>query len=182
MKRPAALEVEHLDQANVAKFARLNLVASSKIVWRTTILGADPHDALVLPRRLDELATFPNVVAERFLDVNILSRLTGEDGSRRMPMIRRSHYHGIDALIGKNLLHSPGQQRLPTALLFRHVVGNPDEALLVDVAHLRALDITAPGQARGDLCAPTAAPNQRHLYPVVGPPHLAKSRETQRGR
>jgi hypothetical protein len=60
--------------------------------------------------------------------------------------------------------------------------GNPDEALLVDVAHLRTLDITAPGQARGDLRTPAAAPNQRHLYPVVGPPHLAKRRETQHGR
>ena len=52
----------------------------------------------------------------------------------------------------------------------------------MDVAHLRALDITAPGQARGDLRTPAAAPNQRHLYPVVGPPHLAKRRETQRRR
>jgi hypothetical protein len=152
------------------------------VVWGTAILCADLHDTLVLPRRLDEFATLPNIVAERFLNVDILSRLTGEDGSRRMPMIRRGHYHGIDALIGKNLLHSPGQQRLPTALLCCHVVGNPDEAILVDVAHLRALDITAPGHARGDLRAPPAAPNQRHLYPVVGPPHLAKRRETQRGR
>ena len=45
MKRPAALEVEHLDQANVAKFARLNVVASSEIVRCATILGADLHDA-----------------------------------------------------------------------------------------------------------------------------------------
>jgi len=95
-------------------------------------------------------------------------------------MIRRSHYHGIDALIGKNLLHSPGQQRFSTTLLFRHVVGDPDETLLVDVTHLRAIDIAAPGQARGNLCAPAAAPNQCHLYPVVGPSYLAKRRETQR--
>ena len=87
MKRPAALEVEHLDQANVAKFARLNVVASSEIVRCTTILGADLHDALVLPRRLDELATLPNVVAERFLDVNILTRIAGPDGLQRMPVI-----------------------------------------------------------------------------------------------
>ena len=47
-------------------------------------------DDLVMPaRRLDHFASLPDVVAHRFLNVNILVRLNGQNRGERMPMVGR---------------------------------------------------------------------------------------------
>ena len=108
MERSTAFQVEHLDQANVAEFAGLNVVAGGEIVRCATILGAHLHHAFVFAGGLHELAAFPNVVAKRFLDVDILARLASKNGRWRMPVVGCGHDHGVDVLVGENLLHVRG--------------------------------------------------------------------------
>ena len=181
MERSTAFQVEHLDQANVAEFAGLNVVAGGEIVRCATILGAHLYHAFVFAGGLHELAAFPNVVAKRFLDVDILARLTSKNSCRRMPVVGCGHDHGINVLVGENLLHVRGEKRFVAALLLGDEVGSAHQALLVDITNLGADNITARSQARSDLCAAASAANQGNLDTVIGAERFAKRRETYHG-
>src|SRR4030095_12097535 len=43
-------------------------------------LRARPHDAFILARSLDDLASLPNVVRDRFFQIDVLSRLDSPNG------------------------------------------------------------------------------------------------------
>ena len=55
----------------------------------------------ILPRLRggDHLLAFPNVVADRLLDVDIFAVLHGPDGSQRMPVVRHGDADAIDVLV-----------------------------------------------------------------------------------
>ena len=181
MERSTALQIEHLDQTNVTEFAGLNVVAGGEIVRCATILGAHLYHAFVFAGGLHELAAFPNVVAKRFLDVDILARLTSKNSCRRMPVVGCGHDHGINVLVGENLLHVRGEKRFVAALLLGDEVGSAHQSLLVDITNLGADNITARSQARSDLCAAASAANQGNLDTVIGAERFAKRRETYHG-
>src|SRR5439155_17262796 len=51
-------------------------------------LGASLHDAVIFPGRLDDLASFPNIVRDRFFQINIFSRLNGPNSAEGVPVVR----------------------------------------------------------------------------------------------
>ena len=59
------------------------------------ILRAHLHDAPILCGGLHHLAPLPHGVAHRFLDVDILARLTRPHREQCVPMIRRHHEHRV---------------------------------------------------------------------------------------
>jgi len=66
-------------------------------------LGAGLDDLLVFAGGVHELAAFPDVVGDGFLDVNILARLHGPDGSEGMPVIGRGDGDDVDVLVFEHL-------------------------------------------------------------------------------
>src|SRR5262249_5085371 len=66
-------------------------------------LSAVLHNAVVLAGRVERHAPLMNLVAARFFNVNILTRLTGPDGDEGMPMVRSRHRYGIEVLVFKCL-------------------------------------------------------------------------------
>src|SRR5262249_32002551 len=63
-------------------------------------LNAGLHDAVVFFRGRGELTAFPDIVRHRFLDVNILPRLTRPDAGERVPMIRHRDGYGVNVARG----------------------------------------------------------------------------------
>jgi len=62
-------------------------------------LGAGLYNSLILSGGLDHLSAFPDIMRDRFLDINILARLTGPDSYKRMPVIGRRGTDSVDLLI-----------------------------------------------------------------------------------
>ena len=67
------------------------------------ILRAVLHDRSVFFRSGHKLLAFVNVVAERFLDVNILTGLAGPNCPQCVPMVRSGDRHRVDILVSKRL-------------------------------------------------------------------------------
>ena len=117
------------------------------------------HLARDLPRLFDR-------VGHRFLEINVLAGFHGGKGDRAMPVIRRSHDHGVD--IGTRQDFSIVERgELRFRALLRQLF-----SLLVDVANSHDLDIAAsfghsedePHEAR----SAAADADQRDVEMVVG--------------
>ena len=65
----------------------------------TATLRAKLHDPVVFPRRLDHPTAFDDVVARRFLGVNILACLAREDRDQRVPVVRRGVDNDVDLFV-----------------------------------------------------------------------------------
>ena len=59
------------------------------------MLHAGLHGAFIFLRRINQCATFFEIVRQRFFDVDIFARRTRQHGNGRMPMIRRGDMHGV---------------------------------------------------------------------------------------
>jgi hypothetical protein len=62
-------------------------------------LRAHLHDPIAPARRLDHPPAFDDVVADGFLDVDILAGLAGQDGHQRVPVVGRRDRHRIDVAV-----------------------------------------------------------------------------------
>ncbi len=69
------------------------------------MLGAALDDPAILACGLDELASFPDVVRDRFFDVDILARLAGPDPGKRVPVVAGRDHRCVDAFVVKHLAH-----------------------------------------------------------------------------
>ena len=63
------------------------------------VLGPRLAEAAGLLRHLDDAPTLADVVADRFLDIDMLPGLHGPDRRQRMPMIRRRDGDGVHGLV-----------------------------------------------------------------------------------
>src|SRR5262249_48657509 len=77
----------------LAELSRLNPGHRMSPIPRGTALRTVLDDPVVSSRGFDGHTTFMHVVAARFFDVHILSRLAGPDGNQRVPVIRRGNRH-----------------------------------------------------------------------------------------
>ena len=66
-------------------------------------LGADLHQAVVLPRGVDHLPAFPDVMRERLLHVDVPARLAGPDRRQGVPVLHRRHRNDVQILA----IHQP---------------------------------------------------------------------------
>ena len=63
------------------------------------LLRATLHDAIVLPRRFDQLAAFPDVVGHRLLHIHILPSLQRPNGCKHVPVVARGDDNRVDVLV-----------------------------------------------------------------------------------
>ena len=77
-------------------------------------LRAALDDAAVLPSGRHHLPAFPDVVRERFLHIDVLSRLAGPNGGQRMPMVGGGQDDGVHFFALKHSAEIPVKgNRLP---------------------------------------------------------------------
>ena len=85
-------------------------------------------DLVVMPRRLDNASAFPDVMADRFLDIDMLARLHRPDGGEGVPMVRRRDADRVNRLVvhdAAQILHDAWFGALP---LHRRIDRRADDA------------------------------------------------------
>ena len=86
----------HVDVADAPFVEKLHRGSNVRVA---PVLHAGFHDTVVFARRLDRLASFPNVVRGRLLHVNVLARLARPYRRQRMPVVRRRDRDCVDFLV-----------------------------------------------------------------------------------
>src|ERR1041385_56839 len=66
-------------------------------------LRAGLNDAVVFAGGFDELASFPDIVGNRFLDVDVFTGLHGPDRRQGLPMVRRRNRNDVDVFVLEQL-------------------------------------------------------------------------------
>ena len=125
-------------------------------------LSPDLHDAVVSSCGVDHPAPFDDVVADRFLDVDVFSGLAGPNHHQRVPVIGRGDGHGIHVTVVE---HAPeiGFGLRVSAELLLHDRQGAREMPFVDVHHVRDANVGDAGETMVVILA--AAP--------VGPRRMA---------
>ena len=154
---PGLDEVQLTDRAGAEQLPRLG------VDDRAHALAADLENAVGLPRGLDHVRTFFEVLDHRLFDVDVLARLHGVDGDARVPVIRRGDDHGVDVRPRQHLtVIARGEDVVAPHLL------RPFQSSVVDIRdghQFRAGD--AERRARVPHALPSRA-NQRDLDAVEG--------------
>ena len=99
----ARLETQSPRHVDLTEFAVAHLLNSFLQSGRGAALATHLHDAIVFPRRRDDLPGLEHVVRARFFHVDVLAGLAGPDGLQGMPVIRAGDGDGVDALVLENL-------------------------------------------------------------------------------
>src|SRR5262249_8653736 len=95
-------EVGLIDVADGAVVDQLNRLAKAPA---PAALSATGSDALVLARCLDQLRTFPNIVGDGLLYVDVLAGLHRPNGGEGVPMVWRGDGDRVDFFIVENAAH-----------------------------------------------------------------------------
>ena len=144
---------------DVPELAAGNVVPRRRRIRATPILEAHLHDARILPRGLDHLASFPDGHRRVLLDVNVLARLAGPDGGQRVPVFRRGDDHGVHLLVVEGDPHVSNALR--GALLqvgqFRH---EARAAVVPDIADIFEFHPGQPRHGHGMSRPPPAGTDQ----------------------
>src|SRR6185503_16840090 len=95
--------VEVATQVHVANFPEQagldDLLLRVDEVGRAFSLGADLDDAFMLAGGIEHRLAFTHVAADRFLTINIRSRLNRGDAMQRMPMVRTADQHDVEVFL-----------------------------------------------------------------------------------
>ena len=110
-----------------------------------SVLGADLDHAAILAGRRHHLLSFPEVVRERLLDVDVLARLAGPDCRQRVPVVGQGNDHRVDGLV----VEDPAQVRM-SGHLFPAVTGRLHFAVEVRLVRVAERD----DSGTGDLAEP----------------------------
>ncbi len=132
-----------------------------------TVLRPALADAAQFARHLHDPAALAQVVADWFLDIDILARLHGPDRRQGVPMVRRRDEHRGDGLVIKNHAQVLDGLRLGT-LPGDEVRGDLSRAIAIRVADARDLAVREAGQFVGVLLAANAATEDGHGNLVIG--------------
>src|SRR5262249_14950754 len=147
----AALVAQAARHRHLAKLAgthKFNGLADARLA---ADLRAGLADLAVMPRRLHDAPAFPDVVADRLLDINVLARLHGPDGGQRVPVIRRRDADGVDRFIVHDAPQILHDARLG-ALAFHGELHRGTDHGGIDVAKMRD-DTIVPAGITGDVAA-----------------------------
>ena len=142
------------DRADLAAAQEIKRPAQE---YARPILGAHLDHAAIFSGRRHHLLSFPQVVGKRFLDVNVLARLSSPDRRQGMPVIRQCDHHRVDRLIVEDSAEVGVSRDLFSPL--RESLGLAVEMRLVHVADrgMRTRDFSNP---RNELMsAPAHAPD-----------------------
>lgn len=89
------LAVPRLHRQNIADGSAMDQINRFADGRRAPTLRADLHDAIVLPRRLDQQPAFVHVVRTRLLDIHMLAGRHRQQHRGRVPMVRRRNPDGV---------------------------------------------------------------------------------------
>jgi hypothetical protein len=74
-------------------------------------LRAMLNDSLVTSRRLYQQPSLAQVMRTRLFNIDMLARVAGHDGSRRVPMVRSGNHNSVDSRVIENLAQIGGLLR-----------------------------------------------------------------------
>src|SRR5262249_19430986 len=147
------------------------------VVLGGTVLGADLHDPLVLPRRLHNGAALADVVRQRLLYVDVLARLAGQDRGNGVPVVRRGDDHRVHVLAVEHLAEVAVRLAARAGPL-----PGLGRVRLVDVAHGHERDVRDRARQSRHGQAARAAADQPDVYALVGAEDPAGGSGGSRGR
>ncbi len=144
--RPHVVVAADFDQADLAKHAFLeDGVAGLDEVRRAAPLGADLHNAFVLPGSRHHGLPLGDVHADRFLHVDVGAGLDGRDHGQGVPVVRSADEHDVEVLFLEHVaVVAMGAWLLFRLLPLGNEVGGLGQHPAIDVAQRHDLD-------RGDL-------------------------------
>ena len=167
-------------QADLPELAAPDILHRLGEMERTPLLGPHLDNPVMLSRRRHHGSAFTDADGKRLLYIDVFTRLAGEDGGQRVPMVRRAHDDGIDVLAVKHgaeitrdqirilpvLLGDPGASR--GALAVVHVAQRYalDARILEEIAQVRLAHSPATDQADAD--AIVAAGHSRNRCCALG--------------
>ena len=137
-------------QLHVAEFAVVNVFDGPGQRAVGTVLRSTLADAVQFARGPHDPAAFADVVADRFLDIDVLAGLHAPDGDQGVPVVGRGRGDDVDRLIvhdAAQVLFIPGG----LALLVFDVFHRPADHGLVAVANGRD-DAAVLGGEAADVC------------------------------
>ena len=136
-------------------------------VAAAALLQARLDHAAVPPGGGHHLLAFPDVVRDRFFDVNVFSRLARQNGHRRVPMVGRGDHDGIDG----SIVEDSAEVGLPAGRLALHVrsrTGRRRTQAFVDVAQCHDIDVGHRRQVRGQRLTLVPHADGRHADALAG--------------
>src|SRR5439155_5651944 len=96
--RIAALVAEPAGDRAAAEFAGAEVVDGVADIGFAAYLRASLADFVVMPGRFDQASAFPDVVAHRLFDVDMLAGLHGPDRGEGVPVVGRGDGDGGNLL------------------------------------------------------------------------------------
>ena len=185
--RGAPLVAEGAGRFDPAEPAAAEELDRLSATGRAADLSAGLADLVVMPRRLDEPAAFPDVVADRLLDVDVLARGHRPDSGEAVPVVRRRDRDALDARV----VHDPPQvlDELGTDAALgpgdaRELVG--DDALVlrggVDVADVRDDAVVLAGDAVDMIATAASDTDDGDVEPFAGSAARGRGRGFLSGR
>ena len=164
----------HVRAQQLAEIARLHQFAGLLIMRSGALLGAHLHDALVAARGVGHPAAFFHEQGERLFDVDIFARRAGHDGEQCVPVVGRTHHHGLNIFIVQQFSKIAigfGAGSTRREALF--------QARLADFAHGGQVGVFLIFEIVDMLAADQAVADEAHLDAIVGAqqPRIGRRRD-----
>jgi hypothetical protein len=140
----------------------------------TAALGAVLHDASVFAGGFDQDATFFDVVAEGFFDINILAGLAGPDRHQRMPVVRRGDAEHVEVFVFESLADILNTNRR-TPLLFLDTAEVFGEGSGIGIDQVSNLDARQSQKSADVSTTATVQPGNSDTHSVIGAQHAPRS-------
>ena len=134
---PPAVGADHLDRVYLADPPAADQFATAPAMARAPLHRAVLEDPLVVRKHLAAGQVRFDRQAQRFLHVSVFLRAGGHVGDRHVPVILRSHHHGVDVLAGQQVAE------IGVCLALAHRCAGL-AAVLIGIGHGHALDPWQP--------------------------------------
>ena len=89
----------HPHRHDLADPAAADQLARSLVMRPRALLGPDLNDPVVPPGDVDHPAPLARKQRERFLDIHVLARRTGQHRHERMPVVGRRDHHSVNVVV-----------------------------------------------------------------------------------
>ena len=143
------------------------------------LLGTDLTDPVVAPGCIHHGAAFLDVVAERFLAVDILAGHAGADKRDGVPVVGRADDHRVHVVPLENRVKVNGRRGL-LAVLFLDLVSGPVHVPLVHVAKSSDRDLRRTHEDVQVVATLAAAADERNPNGLAGGDRLTPSGSDRR--
>ena len=163
----AGLAVEHANEVDLAELAGPDVVDGPLDIQGAAALRADLDNPVELPCGADHLPRFPDAVAGRLLDIDVLAGLAGPDGSQGMPVVGRGDHEGVDGFVIEHVTDVlDGFRRSPAEL--RGLGGALGQAAGINIGEIRNRDVGPLAEALQQVVAAATHTHEAEHDPIIG--------------